>query len=65
MYLSPADAGRFFACAVTAPVKDKFAIVYASSKPRRRQYFDMDAARRLVGFEPQDTWPQGIEVVTD
>jgi len=63
VYLSPGDAGRFFACAVEAPAKSPFAVVYATSKPRKRSYFDMDAARTLVGFEPQDAWPEGIEVV--
>src|SRR6516165_10607104 len=29
VYLSPADAGRFFACAVEAPVDIRFAVVYA------------------------------------
>jgi nucleoside-diphosphate-sugar epimerase len=60
VYLSPGDAGRFFACAVEAPPVD-YAIVYASSKPPRRAYFDLEPARRLVGFEPQDCWPEGIE----
>ena len=83
VYLSPGDAGRFFACAVEAPApltlpsppgaggRGKgeggptppvdFAVVYASSKPVRRAYFDLDTARRVVGFEPQDRWPEGIE----
>src|SRR6266536_6380190 len=32
VYLSPGDAGRFFACAAQAPGEIRFAIVYASSK---------------------------------
>jgi uronate dehydrogenase len=63
VYLSPGDAGRFFACAVDAPADLRYAVVYASSKPVRECPFDLDAARRLVGFEPQDRWPQGIEVI--
>ncbi len=35
VYLSPGDAGRFFACAVEAPADIKFAIVYATSRPLR------------------------------
>jgi uronate dehydrogenase len=65
VYLSPGDAGRFFACAVEASVATPFAVVYATSKPRRRSYFDTDAARKLVGFEPRDTWPEGIEVIVE
>ena len=60
VYLSPRDAGRFFACAVQAPAMP-FAIVYASSKPRKGIHFDLEPAKRLLGFEPQETWPQGIE----
>jgi uronate dehydrogenase len=63
VYLSPGDAGRFFACAVEAPADLRYVVVYASSQPVRESPFDLDAARRLVGFEPQDRWPQGIEVI--
>ena len=62
VYLSPGDAGRFFACAVEVPAVD-FAVVYAASKPVRRAYFDLESARRAVGFEPQDRWPEGVEDV--
>lgn len=60
VYLSPGDAGRFFAAAVAAP-ELSFAIVYAMSKPLHRSYYDMAPTRRLLGFEPRDTWPEGIE----
>src|SRR4029077_13938698 len=33
VYLSPRDAGRFFACAVEATLPITFAVVYATSKP--------------------------------
>lgn len=62
VYLSPGDAGRFFACAVQAP-DIRFAVVYASSKPVRRVHFDLEPANKLLGYKPQETWPQGIEVV--
>jgi nucleoside-diphosphate-sugar epimerase len=62
VYLSPGDAGRFFACAVEAP-GIRFATVYASSKPVRRPHFDLEPTKRLLGFEPRQTWPQGIEIV--
>src|SRR6266498_5011242 len=61
VYLSPGDAGRFFACAVEAKSDLRFAIAYASSKPSHHLHFDLEPARELVGFVPQDTWPQGIE----
>ena len=61
VYLSPGDAGRFFACAVEAPADIKFAIVYATSRPVRTAMYDLDTAKQLLGFEPRDRWPQGIE----
>ncbi len=61
VYLSPADAGRFFACAVEAPADVRYAVVYACSKPQKRMTYDLEPARRITGFEPRDTWPQGVE----
>lgn len=63
VYLSPADAGRFFACAVEAQ-DIHFAVVYATSKPVRKTYFDMKPAKELLGYEAKDAWPQGIESST-
>src|SRR5438445_754501 len=58
VYLSPGDTGRFFACAVAPKVDYRFAVVYAFSKPVRRCLYDVGPARDLLGFEPQETWPQ-------
>lgn len=63
VYLSPGDAGRFFACAVEAPESVRFAIVYPTSCPPRRERLDLEPARRLLGFTPQETWPQGVDVI--
>lgn len=60
VYLSPADAGRFFVAAVTATL-ERFQVVYACSKPVRNHTFDPAPASRL-GYEPQDTWPHGSEL---
>jgi len=65
VYLSPGDAGRFFACAVEAPADIKFAIVYATSQPIGTSMYDLDTAKDLLGFEPQDRWPEGIEDMGD
>ena len=62
VYLSPGDAGRFFACAAEATLPQKFNVVYATSKPKRTMY-DLETTKTLLGFEPSDCWPQGIEVV--
>src|SRR5262249_49494319 len=65
VYLSPGDAGRFFACAVEAPADIKFAIVYATSRPLRTATYDLDTAREVLGLEPQDSWPEGIEDMSE
>lgn len=62
VYLSPNDAGRFFACAAEAKLTDKYAVVYATSKPKQSLY-DLETTKRLLGYEPRESWPQGIEVV--
>lgn len=61
VYLSPGDAGRFFACAVEAPADLKFALVYATSRPVGTSMYDLDSAKELLGFQPRDRWPQGLE----
>ena len=63
IYLSPADAGRFFACAVGAPPAVRPATVYATSRPLHRELFDLSEAAALLGYRPTESWPQGIEVV--
>lgn len=64
VYLSPNDAGRFFARAARAPADLRFAVVYATSKPVGTSPVDLGIARRLLGYEPQEQWPQGIEIIT-
>jgi nucleoside-diphosphate-sugar epimerase len=64
VYLSPGDAGRFFACAVESPTPIRFAVVYACSRPVRRLTYDPEPARRLLGYEARDQWPQGVEEIT-
>jgi len=61
VYFSPGDAGRFFACAVEAPDHIGFATVYAASRPVHRDRFDMTSAQKLLGYEPQAQWPEGLE----
>jgi nucleoside-diphosphate-sugar epimerase len=64
VYLSPRDAGRFFACAVEAPDTIRFAVVYACSRPYREAVYDDRSTRELTGYEPLDTWPDGVEEIT-
>jgi hypothetical protein len=69
-YLSPEDAGRCVTACVTAdlPAGFKYSMIFAQSKPIAgcRPRFDLEPARRLVGFEPQDRFPTGISsIVSD
>jgi len=63
VYLSPNDAGRFFACAVEAAGPISYAVVYATSKPVHILRYDLETTRKLVGYVPQEQWPAGIEVI--
>lgn len=63
VYLSPADAGRFFACAVEAKLTEPYTLLYATSKPFKTLMYDLEPTKRLLGFEPQQRWPEGIDVV--
>lgn len=59
LYLSAHDAGRFFACAVSAE-NIEFEVVYAASQGAELT-FDMEPARRLLGYVAQDYWPNGLD----
>ncbi len=61
VYFSPGDAGRFFACAVLSQLNGRFEVVYALSRPARRVIYDPGPAHALLGYEPRDTWPEGVE----
>ena len=62
MYLSHDDAGRFFRlCVETAP--GGYHVVFATSKPGDGQYpLDMEPAKELIGYEPQDIFPDGLSL---
>jgi hypothetical protein len=40
-------------------------VVFATSKPVRQTRYDITSARSILGYDPQDTWPEGTEVVTE
>ena len=65
VYLSPRDAGRFFVCATEAPKDVKHCAVFVTSKHVDKVRYDPSAAKDLLGFTPQDTWPEGTDIVTD
>jgi uronate dehydrogenase len=60
VYLSHGDAGRFFqACVETELDKGRFEILFARSKSANIDRIDLEPSRRILGYEPQDTWPEG------
>ena len=63
VYLSPNDAGRFFAHAVESAEPRGYAVVYATSRPVVRSRYDMEPTRRLTGFVAEEQWPMGTEIV--
>ena len=61
VYLSPGDAGRFFAAAVESLSLPSFAVVYACSRHVNKHTYDMSSARELLGWEPRDQWtPESV-----
>lgn len=58
-YLSPRDAGTFFAAAVERPLPPGHHVVYASSRPAEITMLDLGPAKALLGWEPADRWPDG------
>ena len=58
VYLSRSDVGHLFSLAVEVePIE--FEVVYALSVEGAK-WFDMEPARRILGFEPRDHWPEGL-----
>jgi uronate dehydrogenase len=61
-YLSPADAGRCFAAAVEVEPAPRFAVIFATSRPVGPPRYDLGVARALLGYEPRDRWPGGLDL---
>ena len=59
IYLSHDDAGRFFAQAIEWP-DVKYAVLWALSKRKSANGYDLDPSKHAIGYEPQDMFPQGL-----
>ena len=64
LYLSGRDAGRFFRLACEADWRGGH-VVTVTSRPARHELFDLSLARELVGYEPADAYPAGLEEVPE
>ncbi len=62
VFFSHADAQRFYERCVESPEPgpSQSAIVFAVSKPKYVERLELEPARRILGYEPQDTWPEGL-----
>ena len=58
-YLSPHDAGTFFAAAVEQAVAPGHHLVLATSLPKEIAMVDLSVASALLGWVPRDRWPEG------
>jgi nucleoside-diphosphate-sugar epimerase len=61
-YLSPGDAGRGFALAVEVEPAPRFAVVHITSRPPGAPRYDLAPPRGLLGYEPRDSWPEGLDL---
>ena len=61
VFLSHDDAGRFFrACVETEFEVGQFEMLFATSAARDKVHIDLEPAKPVVGFIPEDVWPEGI-----
>jgi uronate dehydrogenase len=62
VFLSYNDANRFHACCVESPnpPRGQAVILHASSIPAKHHRMDLEPARRVIGYEPRDIWPEGL-----
>lgn len=60
VYLSHGDAVRFFLACVEADLAPgQFEALFATSKVAGQTRIDLSATERIIGFQPEDTWPEG------
>lgn len=59
LFLSHDDVRAFFLRTLAAPLPP-FATVYAFSRQAGGEVFDMEPARRLLGYAPRDAFPDGL-----
>lgn len=64
IYLSKRDCANFFLKAVESqhPEPGSISILFATSRPQNGVMFaDIDTAKDLIGYEPEHSWPEGID----
>ncbi len=61
VFLSPGDAGRFFAAAAEAKDVPGYAALFVTSRFTHKLRYDLDPTKELLGWEPREQWPTGAE----
>jgi uronate dehydrogenase len=59
VFLSPGDAGRFFAAALEAESLPPFAVLYTTSRFTHQLRYDLSESKRVLDWEPREQWPTG------
>jgi hypothetical protein len=61
-YFSHADAQRFYERVVESPSPSpgESVTVFATSIPAKIERMELEPARRILGYQPQDVWPHGL-----
>ncbi len=62
-FFSHADAQRFYERVVESPtpLPGEAVTVFAVSRPTIKQRLDPELPREVLGYEPQDKWPEGLD----
>lgn len=60
LYLSHDDLRNFFLCCLKAKLKS-FSVTYAVSRQTRENIFDLHYAKELLGYDPSDEFPNGLD----
>ncbi len=62
VFFSHEDSKRFHERCVESPnpAPGQSVILFATSKPRYKIRLDLELARQVIGYEPQDVWPDGL-----
>jgi len=62
VFFSHDDAQRFYERCVESEQPDPghSVTLFATSRPLTTARLDIESAKRLIGYEPQDTWPEGL-----
>jgi hypothetical protein len=62
VFLSHDDSDRFLERCVESPRPGpgEAVTLFATSRPPGQEALDLEPARRIIGYEPQDTWPEGL-----